>query len=272
MLFVNTLLRLNPCFLAASDWPQLAQVSKAYNRLVSVGPLELREKYRSAIFKCLGDQIRARSTDDNYQKRSYVAKKIQSLKFYQLASFVSEYETLKNFRFRYFSSTWAALVEVPLPMYKVFHPGVILISSDFTPGIFWKTLRNYIEMKSFFWKPHLFHNIDPLEAKIWYFHNLLRGAQLFDISVDATTYYAMKAFAAKFRLYPETFQFYMQGKWVHMDQILFCYEKQGDLCHFPVPCTIYPFCQHSMGESPDTEWDSWTEVVTDDCVVDEIHV
>jgi hypothetical protein len=274
-MFIEYLVQANPEFLDTKDWPLIALVSKACNRIASRGTPRLRSVYQEKIYNCLQQQVVKRTADDNFRKRTFLADKIRERKFYQLASFVSQYENIKNFRFRYFSSSWSNVVQVPITMYQVYHPGVILMSSCLSPGKFWETLGKYIQMKTFYSQPQLTWDLDPLEIKIWYYYYLLRGLPFFDLSVHLGTFYAMKAFARKFREYPALFQNFMAGKWCHVGHILIAYERDGDMCHFPIPCHVYPRCLHSRSESPDLEWDMWTEECYDEkfgYVVDEIHV
>lgn len=259
-MFINYLLRLYPQFLGVADWPNLALVNKHCNRLASIGAPSIGSQFRDEIFRCLQNQILVHSTDDDFRKRFLVRQKIDNLKFYQLASFADQYEDLKKFKFRYFSAPWAKIVKVPNDLYKVFHPGVILLSSSLTPGIFWKRIREYIEKKSFCLKPEWFHDIDFIEAKIWYFFHLIRGAPIFFITVDEGLFWAMKAFARQIRSFPDLFNFYMKGHWTDVRYALQKYERDPT-SHFPVPCGIYPCKDLSCSLAQNWEWEPPTELI-----------
>lgn len=254
--------------LAPGDWENLALVNRSWNRRLHNGPSNLERGWREAIYRTMKGAILVACSDDDGYKRGVVYQKIFSLKFYQVSSFINQYDKLKDFRFRYFSLPWANLVEVPLTMYKVFHPGVILLSSRIAPGQFWARLREYVERQSFYHKPHLFANLDDLEKKIWFFFVVIRGVPLF--SLDEPNFYAMKEFAKKYREQPDLFAKYMEGKWCHTRYVLHHYERNYN-SHFPVPCKKYPpfhFCVSEVLEGQ--QWEDWTDVyVTEGQIFDD---
>lgn len=252
-----------PSFIAPDDWGHLALLNRSWNRRVTRGPLVLERRWRVSIYTALAHRITFFSSDDNFKKRDFVWGKIRSLKFYQVATFIAQYEELKKFAFRFFSLPYAKIAQVPLFLYKVFHPAVIIMSSSLAPGAFWDSLKECIIRKSFALKPEWFHDLDALEKKIWVSYHLIRGFPLSNLTIDSSYFFAMKSFARKFRERPEIFETYMKGHWTQIRYVLHHYEKHGGYTHFPVPCEVWSKYNQCHPTDVSSEWEPDTELYLD---------
>lgn len=225
------------------------------------GDKKVARLYRDAIYIAVKYQVELFHPDNHFEPVSKLYTKISKLKFYQVASFIEQYDKTKIFGFRYFCMKWMQVCKIPLDFSQVCHAPTLLLASGYPPGKFWKILKDYAAHSLWQAHPENWDKLSATEQMIAIRAQLCRGIPMNWKFLEEDQFLpSVQRFTKIYTTYPEC-KILMADKWGSLNQVLWKYEKD-DNCHFPLDCATVG-CFGIIGDPCDLSWLPSTELYSE---------
>lgn len=246
--------------MAPAEYHAFALVSKSFNVFFSAGDQALRSVYVNRVHGAIDRVVKLERPQEYSPISEIISRRLASLKFYQIASFIEQYDVLKNFGFRYFCRSWLDVCKIPFEAYHLKHPAVLILCSKLQPGCFWKYLTDFVSNSLAVAFPSTFFSMNQIEKKFLVRYYLNRGLPIkayIPVTDEADTpfFRSVRAAANMYARFPREFDEALKGHWDSIGSLLYRYETYTQ-CHFPLPCQLVGCVEassYSIGWLPRTE-------------------